>query len=154
MIGIVDVFVFIADFLLAVVRLLHRDLLWLKNYFQELTNWDCILFLLLLLVYVVVYKWLMRFGLSLFVWAVRSLLGRLKIPFASIYSFAENATLSNLDYRIAYNQGYSDGEQERIRQEEERRRQEEERRRQEEERRRQVEDRKNSKKWWNPLSWF
>lgn len=147
MIGLVDVFVFITDFFLAVVRLLQEDLLWLKYYFQSLTNWDCILFLLLLLVYVVVYKWLMRFGFSLFVWAVRTLFGILKIPFTFIHNFSERAILSNSNYRIGYNQGYSDGEQERIKQEEQ------ERRRQEEE---QKEERKNYKKrkFWNPFSWF
>ena len=148
MIGLVDVVVFIADFLLAVVRLLQEDLLWLKNYFQSLTNWDCILFLLLLLVYVVVYKWLMRFGISLFVWAVQLLLGILKIPFAFIHNFSERTILSSPDYRIAYNQGYRDGEKERIRQEEERRKQEEELRRLEEEKR------KPQAKWYNPLTWF
>lgn len=146
MIGLVDVFVFIADFLLAVVRLLQEDLLWLKNYFQSLTSWDCVFFLLLLLVYKVVYKWVMRFGLGLLAWTVQKIRG---IPFAFFHNFSKRTILSNHDYRIAYNQGYSDGEQERIRQEEQ------ERIRQEnEERIRQEEERRNSKKWWNPLSWF
>ena len=158
------ILVFISNFLISVTRLLQEDLRWLRDYFSTLSSWNCLGFLLLMMIYVFLWRtilgflaWLLRMSLVKF-----GFIGRIEW----LDKFLVKAVLKAPLYSDAYSAGYIAGEtQRRIEEEEERKRREEEERkkREEEERKKREEvearladtqkrlEEELNKSWWQKL---
>ena len=146
------ILVFISNFLISVTRLLQEDLRWLRDYFSTLSSWNCLGFLLIMMIYVFLWRTILGF----IAWGVRILL--VKFGFIGkiewLDKFLARAILKTPLYSNAYSAGYIAGEtQRRIEEEEERKRREEEERKireQEAEERKKREEELN-KSWWQKL---
>ena len=64
------ILVFISNFLISVTRLLQEDLRWLRDYFSTLSSWNCLGFLLMMMIYVFLWRTILGF----IAWGVRILL--------------------------------------------------------------------------------
>lgn len=161
------VLVFISSFLIATTRLLNEDLLWLRDYFRTLSSWDCLGFMILLTIYVLLW----RTALGFLAWLFKILLVRFgfvgKIEWLD--NFLAKAVLKTPVYSDSYSAGYIAGEAQRKKEEEEERKKREEeaarlaaeKQRLEEEKRKRLEDKvaryeaereaEQNKSWWQKL---
>lgn len=64
----VDLIVRVIDSLILIIHLVIEDLVWIKDYLQSVTNSECLIFFVIMLGYLYLYKFFMRNLSSLLGW--------------------------------------------------------------------------------------
>ena len=122
------------DILMFIVSILVEDINWLRGYLTTLTNTECVLFFIILIVFTLLMKYLIDFAKFVVEIGVTCL--KKKKPGFISTNLEQNVKLNNLDYCRGYDEGYDKGYEvgkaEREREEAKKRREEAEKRRQKE----------------------
>ena len=122
------------DILMFIVSILVEDINWLRGYLTTLTNTECVLFFIILIVFTLLMKYLIDFAKFVVEIGVTCL--KKKKPGLISTNLEQNVKLNNLDYCRGYDEGYDKGYEvgkaEREREEAKKRREEAEKRRQKE----------------------
>lgn len=98
------------DILMFIVSILVEDINWLRGYVMTLTNTECVLFFIILIVFTL----LMKYAIVFVKWSLITLLVPFlrHIPIINWFiptKLEENVKLDNLYYCRGYDEGYSEG---------------------------------------------
>ena len=135
------------DILMFIVSILVEDINWLRGYLTTLTNTECVLFFIILIVFTLLMKYLIDFAKFVVEIGVTCL--KKKKPGFISTNLEQNVKLNNLDYCRGYDEGYDKGYEvgkaEREREEAKKRREEAKKRREEAKKRREEAEKRRQK---------